>query len=396
MKISTLTRIISQLIFWGAAVVFFKWMFQLDDKVLYCLITMYATMGICAISRIPAGIKISLSSHLASLLVPIVSYSSYKTGTAMMIFCFAYIILSFVSKATKKTFMNRAHPFMQEIIIGMYLLMVAGEYEHIDRFFAMLSMFTFVYMMQRNVERNEEYVNKVMESSVVDTNKMLRVSDFIAIVASAFIMLISMLMSLLGRVGPFAAFSEFIKNKTVFIYDAFKDFATTRGNVGSVQQELPTEYIKKKITEEPNTFNTDDTTVGTLRLVIIIIIIVMLLDLYIYRWVKRSKDNIPQQQEEKIDIRVKKEKKPKKVNPRKTDSSYSNRKIIRRIYRRRVKGGTDAKRQDLETRTPHEQKTKVIQDGVEVSSEFVDMYERARYSDQKVTKEDIKKMQKLL
>lgn len=396
MKISTITRILSQLIFWGVVVVFYRWLLKLDDNVWFCVVTMYATMAIAALSRIPVSKKVSFAAHIGCLLVPVVPYTSYHTGVAILILCYGYAVLSYASKFPRKCFMNRAHALQQVVIIGMYLLFVACDYKHIDIVFAMLCMFTFIYMLQRNLERNEEYVNNVMESSVVDTNKMLRISDTIAVIATAVVMIVCVLASFMGKMGPFGTFSEFIKNKTVFICTSLKNIATTKGSVGA-EPEYPTEIIEEATTASgPNIFDTDDTTSGTIRFFILLVIIVIVIDFYIYRWVKKKKENyVPPEHEEEINIHVKKEKKPKKVNPRKTDPFYGNRKTIRRIYKRRVKGGTDAKRQDLETRTPHEQKNKVSQDGVEVSGEFVDMYERARYSDQKVTKEDIKKMQKL-
>lgn len=394
MKISTIMRMVSQLIFWAVAVVFFTWLLKLNDSNIMCILTIYATMGACFLARLPVTMKVTFAMHLTCTSIPVISEFTDKTGPAVMLFCLAYIIMSFITKRAKKNYMNRAHAFQQFVIIVFYLLAAVAEYKHIYIMYAALFLYTFIHLMQLSVERNEEYVGIAMKTSTTESDRFARTGDLISILVIAVMMLLCALLSLLGKAAPFAAISAGIKSKFIFLYNAIKNIAFTEGSVSSVKEEVTTAYFEQTTAGyDESIFNSEDTTAGTIRLIVIMVIIVVLLDLYIYRWVKHRKPK--NTQEEEISVHIQKEKKPKKVNPRKTDPSYGNRKAARRLYKKRVKGGKSGQRQDLETRTPYEQRTKANENGIDISGEFVDMYERARYSNQKVTKEDVKKMQNL-
>lgn len=71
---------------------------------------------------------------------------------------------------------------------------------------------------------------------------------------------------------------------------------------------------------------------------------------------------------------------------------YSYRMAIRKIYRKAIRGKDRAKRRDLDCRTPFEQKEKRCQEGVGITDKFVEMYERARYSNTSLSKEDVLRM----
>ena len=93
-------------------------------------------------------------------------------------------------------------------------------------------------------------------------------------------------------------------------------------------------------------------------------------------------------------VNLKKNKK-QNINPAKLDKSYNNRTAIRKIYKKRIKGKRFGRRDDLNNCTPMEQMNKSNMDGNEISNEFVEMYEKARYSNDEITKNDVKNMNKI-
>ena len=94
-----------------------------------------------------------------------------------------------------------------------------------------------------------------------------------------------------------------------------------------------------------------------------------------------------------VKTEVKQIKEEKKLKKRERTDSY--RKAIRRIYKVRIKKGRGRRNDDLVSKTPHEQRSKKISEGYEVSRDFVEMYEKARYGRDNVTKDDVRNMHNL-
>lgn len=92
---------------------------------------------------------------------------------------------------------------------------------------------------------------------------------------------------------------------------------------------------------------------------------------------------------------AKQEEKEEKIEKPVKVQDYSHRKAIRRIYKNKIKKGRGKRNDDLMSKTPEEQRNKKLQEGYDVSGEFVAMYERARYSRDIITKQDVKDMQNL-
>lgn len=391
MRISTIFRILSQVIFWFTLILFAAWTVKFDVNIPICLLTILITILACYMARRVKKPPLYTLAHLLCVLIPAVPYYTSMTCSAIMVIISFYVLMSYSSRITKSNSMDRTNMFHEVVIVIMYLIAVVGDYRYIYGMYALMCLFIFTYIVQCSAERNEKYVDSVVKTSVVDTQKMIRSSSLISISLIGIMMILSVSLSFIGKVGPLGTLSEFIKDKTTFITDSMNNIEFSNAN-SYVQDD-------NKINEPPGMRETDDlpnpgyTTEWTIAVVftIVMTIVVILLAVFKVRRTKRY-DII---QEEEISIFSKKENKEKKASPRRTDPFYGNRKAIRRIYKRRVKGGKDSKREDLETRTPHEQKVKVSQNGVEVSGEFVDMYEKARYSDHEVTKNDIKTMQNL-
>lgn len=88
----------------------------------------------------------------------------------------------------------------------------------------------------------------------------------------------------------------------------------------------------------------------------------------------------------------------KKRKSKKRDSEKVNdlRKLLRKLYRKQMAGFWKDTGRSPEVTTPSEQRSLKNAKGEEVSEEVVELYERARYSNHDITKEDIIKMQKTL
>lgn len=78
----------------------------------------------------------------------------------------------------------------------------------------------------------------------------------------------------------------------------------------------------------------------------------------------------------------------------KKEEDYSFRASIRKIYKKSIRGKNKFKRVDLECRTPDEHKDIRCGEGYNVTDKFVEMYERARYSNAVLNREDVLRMKK--
>jgi hypothetical protein len=90
---------------------------------------------------------------------------------------------------------------------------------------------------------------------------------------------------------------------------------------------------------------------------------------------------------------VKRKKEAKERKLRAID--MGNRKSIRRMYRNSVLKGRGKRNDDLVSKTPYEHRAKRQSEGVEISKDFVNMYEKARYGNETITKADVKNMHNL-
>ena len=109
---------------------------------------------------------------------------------------------------------------------------------------------------------------------------------------------------------------------------------------------------------------------------------------------KEQGQNVPEKDKQnKKEDKWKAELNSEKLKKRERTDSY--RKAIRRIYKVRIKKGRGRRNDDLVSKTPHEQRNKKISEGYEVSRDFVEMYEKARYGRDNVTKDDVRNMHNL-
>ncbi len=398
MRISTITKVLAQYLFWAVAICFFAWFFKQEDKAIMLCLAMLMTFALCYVARTPYMLYISTVLHILSGGIPAIFYIVGKIGMPALIFIILYIVLSLIARIRKAEFMDRAHTFQQVVIVILYLVGCIVEYDHMLVMYGGLFGFTFLFFLQNILERNEAYIDNVSAGSDSNNRKMINSSDVMSIIAVLGMMIICLLFSLLGKVGPFAFISGKIGSKTRNALDFIKRVAMMRPSATSEQVTIPDggglEMETPAPVDMPDTgFDKFLGFVGAMTAILVVLFVIVFGAIDLYRQIKKKK-NRPEFEQE-ISISARKEKKPKKVNPRKTDPSYSNRKSARKIYKKKIRGKNQGQRQDLDTRTPVEQAVKVSDQGIILEEEFVDIYEKARYSKEKVSKEDIKKMQNM-
>ena len=399
MKLSVIFRIITVSIFWAAIGLFVYWFFELDGKIPAVALMSLSTALVTYFARLPKNKGFSFLFHLMVLAIPGICAATELVGIPVMIYGMGIAVISYITKLADSAAMDRGNWFGTIVLVILYLLGAIMDYNMMGIHLAILIAYTFLVFVEANLYQCEEYIEKVGYHAVFNAKKVKSASYTIILTIAGGILVICIIATLMGKIPPFAALSAFMctKWKTLFKFLKRVKYKGTDNStnidsgevINPVEDELPNgeEEIQEIIASNSDIF------VMSLLLSAFIVCCLYI----VYAVIKKLYKKFLQFENEGVQeehLSTKKKKKAKE-NPAEEDKYYNNRTAVRKIYKKRIKGKRFGRRDDLKNCTPMEQLDKSLQDGNEVSKEMVELYEKARYSKEEITKNDVKNMEKI-
>lgn len=391
MKLSTVMKPLSVLLFYLP----FTWM-------LYSLFTqgknMYVVLGIAFIvfmlvyfirKHDTKAIRVILCI-MVILALSFVEYGFFLLPVPVYIFWMIFGIASLVDIAKEMHFMEKSNEFYSVLFIVMYTLVFTFEKADTYIAFALFALYVIAKHIQNVCLRNEHQLEIISNYSVIDRTQMQSNSNKSSIKTGLIMLLICISIGLIGKLSVFDGFNNGVRNvvKNVVNYVAHFDKGKEEVTPEIGDEELP--QVEMGVDETPvHPFWKVLGIIGTI--VVIIYLIFLIVDKIIT--IRKNRVYMPDLGTE-VKL-VKQEEKEEKTKKSTKPEDFSYRKAIRRMYRNKIKKGRGKRNDDLMSKTPEEQRNKKISEGYEVSTDFVEMYERARYSDEAITKKDVKDMQNM-
>ncbi len=397
MKTSTVIRYLAQTLFWFNCILFVSWMFTSNDAEWILLLMAAAVVLVGFVFRIPKLKVISVLLHITAFIIPVIFRAWANISIPSMIVGIIMIIFSIIGKCGEMKIMSRASGFGKFVLVAIYCVGSVMNYKYMILLFAGIFTFYFLEFLQNNFEKNENYIDDLCDTSIVDIKKTKCMANLVTVLTALFMAVGCGLIALLGKIPSAAVFSGWLRNK----FSNMMSFLR-RITLNSSKNEAVIEPPDPSIGGE-NEYWQDDSDRSLERYIftaIAIIVVVSVLGFGLYLLIKKIYKYYLRLQhtgymDEEVSIKKEVSEKKRKIRPKDLDKSYNNRKALRRIYKKRIRGTKSGRRDDFINRTPYEQREKTIADGNNVSTDFVDMYERARYSNETVTKEDVRKMSKM-
>lgn len=391
MKLSGIMKPLSTLLFYLP----FTWM-------LYCLFTqgkeMYIVLGVAFIvfmlmyflrKHDTKAIRIILCILLL-LTLSFVEIGFFLLPVPVYILWMIFGIASLVDIAKETHFMEKSNEFYSVLFIILYAAVYAYEKANMYIAFVFFALYVIAKHIQNVSLRNEQQLDIISNYSVIDRTQMQSNSNKASIKTGLIMLVICIAIGLAGKLSVFDGFNHGVRNavKTVVSYVANFDKEKQETTTEKGDEELP--QVEMGIDESPvHPFWKVLGIVGTIAVTIYLIFLIV--DKIIT--IRKNRVYMPDLGTE-VKI-VKKEEKEEKTRKSTKPEDFSYRKAIRRMYRNKIKKGRGKRNDDLMSKTPEEQRNKKISEGYEVSTDFVEIYERARYSDETITKNDVKDMQNM-
>lgn len=395
MKMSKILRVISQIIFWCAAVYLFADITKVANCEGWLFLMTLLTVAATNFARMVKNKFLTFVCHLLS--VGICGFFVVTNLIPVVIIFFAIILvaLSVIAAWAEADFMDRPHGFGQFVLLITYIVGAIMNYDKLWLHFILFVFYVFLVFAERNVRNSEEYIHGVSYTSVMDIKKMHNVSNTITMGISFVVILLSTAFAMIAKISPVAAFGNMIFSKLRQLFSFLKKFNIDLGGMNQVDQnEVDVDDSLIMGGDAQGTPQEKLPVTSTDRVVVVILVIVTVLCalIGIYLMMRGLYKKYLMSQREGVDeksIALAKTKKKKHENPKKTDASYSNRKAVRKIYKKRVKGKS-GRREDFYNYTPTEQINKSLAEGNDVSEEMIEIYEKARYSKEEITKDDVR------
>lgn len=397
MKMSIIVRNVSQVLFWFNCILFFSWVVtQNDSPLMILLMTLFLVVAGFFCRKLHNKLFIFLT-HACMIAIPGIFWAGNKLSRMSMLFAVGIIICSLISRYAESEFMDRAHTFGKFALTVLYLTGTIMNYKYNVVLFCCLFAYFFLEFIQNNFEKNEEYADSLNYNSIEELNKTQLMANLMTFIITLIMAAVCGVITLIGIIPPVAGLSNRIATKIKELFDFLKRVDLKPSDKEPVVEDILVPGQTDNISDMDNVL--PHTTTDDVVFIIGIVLVTASLIFIIYFAIRKLyKYYLKLQQLGLLDeeVSLKKDKpKKKKINPAELDGSYSNRMALRRIYKKRVKGRKNGRREDFINRTPYEQREKIMGEGNNVSTEFVDMYERARYSKEVVTKEDVRRMSRM-
>ena len=399
MKLSVIFRVITVSIFWVAIGLFVYWFFELEGKIPAVALMSLGTALVTYFARLPKNKGFSFLFHLMVLAIPGICAATELVGIPVMIYGMGIGVISYITKLADSTSMDKGNWFGAIVLVILYLLGAIMDYSMMGIHLAILIAYTFLVFVEANLYQSEEYIEKVGYHAVFDAKKVKNASYMIILTIAGGILIICIIATLMGKTPPLAALSAFLCAKWKVLFKFLKRVKyqemDNSHNIDSGEVINPVEDELQNGEEEIQEIIASNSDIFVMSLLLSAFIVCCLYIIYavikkLYKKFLQFENSGVQEEH----INLKKEKKVKE-NPAAEDKYYNNRTAIRKIYKKRIKGKRFGRRDDLKNCTPMEQLDKSLQDGNEVSLEMVELYEKARYSKEEITKTDVKNMNKI-
>lgn len=389
MKLSNITKPVTGLLFWSMLTYI---LYSFADSSWNLGITMGVAMLIfmlCYMIRMMQNKTAKFFLHfIVATAFGLAEFGMILYRAPLFIMWIIFIILSIAASFSDKDFisnMNGAYIFIS--VVAFIIAFAHGTTDMLALYF-MEATFIMLHYMQQTAIRQEENIKIMSSYSVMNEKELYSESSKVTFVSHVILYVICLLIGLIGKIPFFRIISNKIFKIFNRAFDIVKSFKTGEVTYPADDGDISGDTIE--VNEEPITpVHPAWRIIGIVGFTLIMIYLIFL----IVDRIRTARKNRVYMPDLDVKTEVKQIKEKKKLKKRERTDSY--RKAIRRIYKVRIKKGRGKRNDDLISKTPHEQRSKKVSEGYEVSKDFVEMYEKARYGQDKVTKDDVKNMHNL-
>lgn len=389
MKLSNITKPVTGLLFWSMLTYI---LYSFADSSWNLGITMGVAMLIfmlCYIIRMMQNKTAKFFLHfIVATAFGLAEFGMILYKAPLFIMWIIFIILSIAASFSDKDFisnMNGAYIFIS--VVAFIIAFAHGTTDMLALYF-MEATFIMLHYMQQTAIRQEENIKIMSSYSVMNEKELYSESSKVTFVSHIILYVICLLIGLIGKIPFFRIISNKIFKIFNRTFDIVKSFKTGEVTYPTDDGDISGGTIE--VNEEPITpVHPAWRIIGIVGFTLIMIYLIFL----IVDRIRTARKNRVYMPDLDVKTEVKQIKEKKKLKKRERTDSY--RKAIRRIYKVCIKKGRGRRNDDLVSKTPHEQRSKKVSEGYEVSKEFVEMYEKARYGQDNVTKDDVKNMHNL-
>lgn len=389
MKLSNITKPVTGLLFWSMLTYI---LYSFADSSWNLGITMGVAMLIfmlCYMIRMMQNKTAKFFLHfIVATAFGLAEFGMILYRAPLFIMWIIFIILSIAASFSDKDFisdMNGGYIFIS--VVAFIIAFAHGTTDMLALYF-MEATFIMLHYMQQTAIRQEENIKIMSSYSVMNEKELYSESSKVTFVTHIILYVICLLIGLIGKIPFFRIISNKIFKIFNRAFDIVKSFKTGEVTYPADDGDISGDTIE--VNEEPITpVHPAWRIIGIVGFTLIMIYLILL----IVDRIRTARKNRVYMPDLDVKTEVKQIKEKKKLKKRERTDSY--RKAIRRIYKVRIKKGRGKRNDDLISKTPHEQRSKKVSEGYEVSKDFVEMYEKARYGQDKVTKDDVKNMHNL-
>ncbi len=389
MKLSNITKPVTGLLFWSMLTYI---LYSFADSSWNLGITMGVAMLIfmlCYMIRMMQNKTAKFFLHfVVATAFGLAEFGMILYRAPLFIMWIIFIILSIAASFSDKDFisnMNGSYIFISVVVF--LIAFIHGTTDMLALYF-MEATFIMLHYMQQTAIRQEENIKIMSSYSVMNEKELYSESSKVTFVSHMILYVICLLIGLIGKIPFFRIISNKIFKIFNRTFDIVKSFKTGEVTYPADDGDISGGIIE--VDEEPITpVHPAWRIIGIVGFTLIMIYLIFL----IVDRIRTARKNRAYMPDLGVKTEVKQIKEEKRLKKREKTDSY--RKAIRRIYKVRIKKGRGKRNDDLISKTPHEQRSKKVSEGYEVSKDFVEMYEKARYGQDSVTKDDVKNMHNL-
>lgn len=389
MKLSNITKPVTGLLFWSMLTYI---LYTFDDSSWNLGISMGAAMVVfmlCYLIRMMQNKTAKFFLHfVVATFFGLAEFGMILYRAPLFIMWIIFIILSIAASFSDKDFISNMNGAYIFISVVTFIIAFAHGTTNMTALYFIEATFIMIHYMQQTAIRQEENIKIMSSYSVMDEKELYSESSKVTFVSHMILYVLCLLIGLIGKIP----FFRIISNKVFKIFnrtfDIVKSFKTGQVTYPEDDGDIPGGTIE--VNEEPITpVHPAWRIIGIVGFTLIMIYLIFL----IVDRIRSARKNRVYMPDLGVTTEVKQIKEEKKLKKRERTDSY--RKAIRRIYKVRIKKGRGKRNDDLISKTPHEQRSKKVSEGYEVSKDFVEMYEMARYGQDNVTKDDVRNMHNL-
>lgn len=362
-----------------------------DRAVAYNIILL-ATMAAAAFARRWDLAYLKVIFHMIAVAISIYfGLGVYNFDNWYYVVAGVYVFFSLIASLRRSEFMDRANAFQMAVFVVDYLVLYT--YARHAAIIGTVLIFTYaiLFFLQNKLENNNEDIEKIRATTECEYHRIRMSTTIVTFVFVMMVALVAIGVSFVGNTKPARAVNDgsatALKKAVEYVKTQASGEKTTTADEGS--------YVEPP--KDNTEYENSETVSNTVAIVIVGIVALACIlygtVVYIRYRIKNNDDS-----DDVVVVTTKIEKHEAEDEPlvlEEDDDAYlSNRKQIRKLYRKRLLKNRGNRNDDLRTRTPYEQRDRRLDEGENIEIEFVNEYERARYSNKKITKDDIVRMKR--